>query len=482
MNMDLVKRSVKSASWNYSINFIEFVIAFFRQVILARLLAIEVFGIYSFASSIVFFTLLFPSFGMGSALLNRVPETDDTEKSASVHFTLKAIFTTIWFFALLILGYFFIEEKYFLALAVIGLARGINEFMQTARSLIFRSVDTRRIAVLRLITVISTLLVSVILALNGAGLWTLLSADILVTLIMFIGLYLWNPVWRPHFAWEKDIVRYMLDFGRKNFIAGLLSRALDRVDDIWTGFFLGELQLGFYSKAFSFAIMPRNLLGNPLVNVIRGSYAELKGDRKRLSRYFSIFNSVLLRSGFLIGGVLFLIAPEFILVVLGERWLPMLEAFQLMLIFTLIDPVKLSIGNVFVAVGKPEIIGRARFIQLVIMIIGLFILGPSFGITGVAVAVDIMVIAGLVQQLWLAKEFVDYSLKDLFLTPLISLGGGVALYFLVSHWVTPGTDIASGILKLGVFSIGYLAIFLAFEYQLVKNDYLPILRSGLRIK
>jgi len=478
--MNLVKRSITSASWNYSVNFIQFVITFVRQVILARLLDIEVFGIYSFTSSIVFLTIMIPNFGMGSALLNRVPETEDLDQSASVHFTLKTIFTSIWIIILISWGKIFFEDQYLLPLVVIVLARGANELIQTPRILLFRSVNTRRIAVLRLITTIGSFGITIILAMQGAGIWTLLSIDILVTLIMFIGLYIWNPVWKPRFSWTKDIVRYMLDFGWKNFFAGLLSRGLDRVDDIWTGFFLGELPLGFYSKAFSFATMPKNLLGKPLTDIIRGSYAELKGDRKRLSKSFFIFNSVLIRSGFFVGGVLYLVAPEFIAVVLGEKWMPMLTAFQLMLVFTLIDPVKLSIGNIFISVGKPEIIGKARLIQLIVMIIGLFTLGNSYGITGVAIAVDIMVIVGLTQQLWLVKKFVDYSVKDLFLTPLISLGGGIGLYLLISNWIIPGSDIARGFLKIGVFSLGYLVLFLSLEYQLIKNVYLPLVRSGFK--
>jgi len=115
------------------------------------------------------------------------------------------------------------------------------------------------------------------------------------------------------------------------------------------------------------------------------------------------------------------------------------------------------------------------------MIIGLFALGTSYGIAGVAIAVDIMVIVGLAQQLWLVKKFVDYSLKDLFLTPLISLGGGIGLYLLISNWIIPGSDIAHGFLKIGAFSLGYLVLFLSLEYQLIKNVYIPMVKSAFRV-
>jgi O-antigen/teichoic acid export membrane protein len=206
-------------------------------------------------------------------------------------------------------------------------------------------------------------------------------------------LYAWRPVWKPRFAWDPEVMRYFLDFGSRNFFNAILYQALDRIDDIWVGIFLGETATGFYSKAYSFATYPRKVLAAPVNWVIGGTYAELKHDRERLSRLFRIVNSVLIRSGFFLAGLLALIAPEFIRVLLGEKWLPMLNAFRLMLVFTLFDPIKITIASVIgLAGGKPEWVLGARTAQLVLMLVGLFALRPSLGISGVAIAVDGMLV------------------------------------------------------------------------------------------
>ena len=54
--------------------------------------------------------------------------------------------------------------------------------------------------------------------------------------------------------------------------------------------------------------------------------------------------------------------------------MPMLDAFRLMLVFTLFDPIKITVANLFIAVGEPEKVVRTRFIQAAVLIAGLFLL------------------------------------------------------------------------------------------------------------
>lgn len=213
-------------------------------------------------------------------------------------------------------------------------------------------------------------------------------------------------------------MRYFLRFGSRVLVAGLLAQALDRVDDLWAGLYLGETLLGFYSRAYQFATYPRKILATPVNAVAGGTYAELKEDRTSLSKAFFRVNALLVRSGFLVAGLLALIAPEFIRLVLGTKWPPMLSAFCLVLVFTLFDSLKGTIADlVRMGVGKPEQVVQARLAQLVVLVLGLFVLGPRLGIAGVALAVDAMLVVGIMFLLWRARAYVDFSLPRLFAVP-----------------------------------------------------------------
>ncbi|MFN2144353.1 MAG: polysaccharide biosynthesis C-terminal domain-containing protein, partial [Anaerolineales bacterium] len=185
-------------------------------------------------------------------------------------------------------------------------------------------------------------------------------------------------------------------------------------------------------------------------------------------------------SGFFLAGILFLIAPDLIQELLGDKWLPMVLPFQLMLIYTLFNPVKSSIGGLFVAVGRPETIVRARAIQLGIMLLGLFTLGFRYGIVGVAIAVDLMLILGLFLQLLLARDHVDYSWKDMFLNPFLCLIGGLVLYLVTSGWYHPANSWGAIIYSSLAFSLGYIGLYLLLEYHRLTGVYLPLVLDAIR--
>lgn len=448
-------------------------LGFGRSIILARLLPIEVFGIYALASSITSLTAPIASFCTGSAFLHRSEETQDEDYAAAIQFTLRLITTSLWIISLIIVGLVFTEGDNRVALCALAVIRGAAHLTETAKMILNRRVVHRRLAILQLVDATVSIVTIVAMAWFGATLWALLSGDIITLIVNCVGLYIWRPVWRPHLAWEPKIVRYYLSFGSRTLLATLLSRALDRVDDLWTGIFLGNTPLSFYARAYRFATYPRSILANPILAVTRGTYAELKEKRLQLSKAFFRVNALLIRSGFLLAGLLALVAPEFIRLLLGERWLPMLDAFRLMLVFTLFDPIKLTVGNLFVAVGKPELVVKARAIQLIVLVIGLFSLGLNWSISGVAVAVDIMLVVGIAILLWQARTYVDFSLGKLIGAPVIALI--LALILGLSATTLPrltSSDWISAIAKTTVFSAVYLALLLILE----RRQFIQVLR------
>ncbi|MGD2207178.1 MAG: oligosaccharide flippase family protein, partial [Anaerolineae bacterium] len=465
--MNIAKRTVHSTAYNVASSLVQTAIQFGRSIILARLLGPDAFGVYAFAGSWIVATRPLSQFGLGGALLHRARESEG-EIALRVHFTLSLGFSIVWAVGLASLGPWIIPDampqETLWALWILISAEFVDQLTFTARMVLVRRVVFRRIALMNISTTVIATTVAILLAWKEFGVWSLVVTDIIGAVILVIGYYTYRPVWRPRLGWSKDIVRYFLDFGRRTFLAGVLLRALDRVDDLWTGMFLGETPLGFYSRAYRFATYPRTILASPLNSVAAGTYAELRDKPKRLSQAFFRINSFLVRSGFLVAGLLALVAPEFIRIVLGTKWLPMLTAFRLMLVFTLLDPIKVTIANLFVAVGRPEKTVRTRFVQLVVLVIGLWILGPALGIEGVAVAVDVMLVVGIGLLLWQAREHVQFSLRRMFAVPTAALivgmiAGRAAILvpgILGSPWRT-------GSVKIAVFLVLYVGVVVLLE-------------------
>lgn len=462
--MSLAKRSVTSAAWNSFASVTRVVVLFMRSVLLARLLPVEVFGTYTLAGSVIALSLVLANFGMGGAFLHRAPETEDEEHAAAVHFTLKLIFTSVWAVVLAVGTFVFVTGQTRTALLFLIVTTSGVQLTQTPQLILTRRVVHRRLAFLQVSNVVLTTVVALGLAWQGITLWALLATDFVASLMYIVVLYIWRPVWRPRLAWSPTTVRYYLRFGLHNFLAQALLRALNRVDDLWAGRYLGEVALGYYSRAYTFATYPRQILAVPINQVAGGTYAELKENRRRLSQAFFRTNAFLVRSGFFLAGLLALVAPEFIRLVLRAKWLPMLDAFRLMLVFTLLDPIKVTVSNLFVAVGKPELVVRARFVQLVVLMIALYLLGPSLGISGVALAVDLMLVVGIAMLLWQARTYVDISLMRLFAVPGLALTLGLLAGFAAGNLPgIVGSDWWTGLAKIVAFSLLYGLVMLILE-------------------
>ncbi len=370
------------------------------------------------------------------------------------------------------------EPEYRWVFWVILASQVTDNLARVGQVKLIKRVVFRRIALVNIAVVIGTTISAVILAWKSFGIWSLVSTDILTALIVLIGCYTYRPIWRPRFGWSLQTAKYFMDFGKRTFAAGLLGQTLDRFDDLWTGIFLGDTALGFYSRAYTFATYPRKILAAPLNSVAGSTYAELKDQPIKLSQAFYRVNALLIRTGFLLAGLFALIAPEFIYLVIGEKWLPMLPAFRLMLVYTLLDPIKGTIANLFTSIGYPEKVMRARFVQLIVLVAGLFILGPRWEIEGVALAVDIMLVVGIGLLLWQARAYVSVSIKKLFLVPTIALLISMSLSFFViqifgifeNYWL-------SGIVKIVTFSLSYGLTIFIFE----RNQIFLLIKSLKRI-
>lgn len=477
---NLLQRSVRSVAWTGIANSAKLVVLYVRSVLLARLLPVEAFGTVRYAESIVVVSSVLVNFGLDAALLNRASETEDEGRAASIHLTLRLMLFVVWSAAALIFTLTATGGDTRLAFLIYIACNAIGLVTHTERLILVRRVAHRRIAVFSVADAAVSTVVALVLAWRGAYIWALLSLPLTTAILAFFTYVVWRPVWRPRLRWDRDGIRYYLRFGRASFPSMLLSRGLDRVDDIWTNIFLGEQALGFYSRAYAFANYPRSILAAPLNEVSGGTYAELKHDRRRLSQAFVRTNALLIRSSFLLGGLLVLIAPEFIRLQLTAKWMPMLDAFRLMAVYTLFSPLKNMLAMLFSVTGHPEQVLRARLVQMGVLVVGLFTLGRTYGITGVAAAATLMLLVGIAQFFWQARRLVDFSLRRLFLAPSVALTLAlIAGRLAILLPGVAGSDWRTGAVKSAFFLPVFALVMLALERETMRQM-AAIIRRALR--
>lgn len=479
--MTVAKKSAHAIAWNSIANIVRVLFLMMRSIMLARFLDIDLFGIYTFSVSIISITAFLLDFGMDGAFVHRASETMEEDNAATTYFTLTCILALFWGGSMSMGALILFDGIKRTVLLVLIMTTIFKQLTKPPRMILTRQVEHRRLAFLQSFNVIVGTVVAVILAWYTGSIWALLSVEIIPVITAIIVLYFWHPVWMPRLAWSPDQIRYFLQFGGQNLLAKLLAGAIKRVDDLWAGIVLGDTALGFYSRAYTFASYPANILATPINNVAIGTYAALKGNRLQLSQAFFRMNALLVRSGFLLAGLFSWAAPELIRIGIGAKWIPMLDPFRLMLVFAMLDPIKMTTANLFIAIGKPSLLVKTRLIQFGILVVALMGLAPTLGIIGVAIAADIMLVIGIALMLLEARLFVDISVRKLFQGPLLGLiiGSGFT-WGMIS--VLPGLrgDWASGFLKIVVFTTVYGLSLLILEPSEVKkalnlmSEYFPM--------
>lgn len=460
----VVQKSVTGSAYSIGSSAITIVVGFVRSVLLARLLLPEHFGVFALA---LFFSELLARprrFGFDDALVHRDARGEDMAS----HFALQtgtALFSLIIALGIVPLLRRLYPDQPLLAVVMVALVglEIIKAVSSTPEVVLVKRLEFKRIAVLDVGSSVSALLIAGLLAWNGAGVWSLVGERASGIIFRFLGLWAYRRPWNITLKTNWNTIKWFLRFGWYNFLTANMNFLLDRFDDFWTGTFLGSTPLGFYSKAYEFAGYPRRVVGNPIISVFFPVFARLQYDRRRLSKAFFRVASLIVRTGFLFAGTLALVTPDFIHVLIGDKWLPMALTFQLMLVYTLLDPLQALTGRLITALGNPQSVTQAKLVQLLVFVPAVVVLAHFFGINGVAVAADLMLFLGLVMLLVRAKEYVDYSLWRMVGYPTVALSLALASGTIVHTMANVQRPVASLLLKAATTAIVYGAVLFLFE-------------------
>jgi O-antigen/teichoic acid export membrane protein len=443
------------------------VLGFVRSVLLARLLAPDDVGIVSIALVITNFFASMSAFGLSAAFIQRKtaePEAISTYFVMRVGLVLLSVVLTVACIPLFRLIY---PEQPTLIPIVLALSaiRIVVALSATPMVLLQREMAFRRLAILDVLSSALMLIVAPLMAWQGWGPWSLVLGEQLTgVLVSAVGLWLYRPPWRLSLRVNRTIAGEYLRFGRFILANTQITYLLDRFDDFWVGTALGMSAAGFYAKAYEFARYPRRFIAMPLQPVFFSAYARLQDDRHRLSQAYYRLNSFVVRVGFLFALILVLIAPEFVELLLTAKWLPMVNAFRLMVVYSLFDPLIVTAGNLAAAMGQPQLLTRIKVLQAVVFVPLVILLASLWGIEGVAIAADVMLLIGIALILRYMRRFVDFSLWRLFSCPLLALFAGGAAGLGVEYGLNPPNLWVSMAGKAAAAGIAYAAVLAIFEH------------------
>lgn len=302
-------------------------------IVLARLLTPSEFGIVGAATVVVSFAQIFTLLGVGPALVH-LPEI--TRVHVRVGFGISLAFGLLFGIVILLsstaISQFFNMAELESVVRVLAVIFPITGAASVGFALLQRDLLFRPLAMIELLSfVIGFGLVAIILALMGFGVWALVAGQIgQATLRAAMILSLRHEY--IGIRWSSREARQLLSYGAGHSLARVANYLATQGDNLVVGRFLGADSLGLYTRAYQFMMLPTNLIGAVLNRVMFPTMAAVQNDRERLGRaYLNSLGSVTMVT-MPVAAVLFVAAPDLVLVVLGPNWLEVANPFRVLIV------------------------------------------------------------------------------------------------------------------------------------------------------
>lgn len=420
----MLDKTNESLAWNIVLPSAYQAIRFAFSIIIARILNPNDFGIMGLASIIIFYSNSLTNFGFSTALVRKKNIND---RHVSTIFTLNLLLSIVLFLILIFsakyISLFFKIKELKEVLLLLSIIFIITSFYTIPVTLLRRELKFKIIVKIEFIRGISQSIVTLLLALQGFQYWSLVIGNIfsqIFATLIIVYISNWKPKADLHIQSFKDLI----NFSSWSFVNGQLRLLNDYVDKLIIGKFLGSVYLGYYEKSFQIAFTPIQSISQRISGVMFSSFSRSNSDLKKIHTLLDkslIITSLLI---FPINFGLISIAPLFVKVLLGNKWVPMVPVFQILLLAFIL----LSLTNILEALNmssgyyKSYVKGRGICILFLIILCMSFV---QFGNYAIALCYLLYHFILFVFSLMLANNKFKFNLmnviKNIFPSLLISL-------------------------------------------------------------
>lgn len=321
-------------------------------VILSRLLLPADFGAFAILQLPIGWLNLLADAGIGAALIQRPFLTPDDEQAG---FTLRLLLALL-LGALLILAAGAVGRLYELAgettdmLRLLALGPALSALGTVPGVRLNRDLRFDRLALAEWGSLLVGQGTAVILAIMGAGLWSLVAGSLLTIFTGSLLVNLFAP-WRPRLATPGSAGRSLLRFGLPYQGQGLVHLAKDQVVPALGGLFFAGTQLGYLTWSQDVARWPR-LPADYAARVAFPAFARLQQNIAELNQLSG--SALRLISWLSFGAVAVAIglAPRLVGPVFGSAWQPAIPTLLIFLAQTPLDALAAVLLPLIYATGQ----------------------------------------------------------------------------------------------------------------------------------
>lgn len=405
-------KTVSGLLWKFSEKIVTQFISVLIQIILARILLPEDYGIIALITVFIALSDVFILQGFTTALIQK-KEADDIDFS-SVFFANLIIASLLYTFLYISsdrLALFYDNPILSPITKVLSLNIIFGAFSAVHNAYLSKKLDFKKSFYRKLSYIVSYGLVGIILAYSGLGVWALVYARVSGT---FLGsLVLWISVpWKPQLTFSISRLKQLFKYSSKILGSNLFTQFFYHLNSLLIGKFHPTADLGYYQKGRQIPELVMGAIDGTISEVMYPTFSNLQNNVNTLK---SSLRRSLKTSYYLVLPILvflFIISEPLTILLLTEKWINSVPIMKMTCVVCMFWPMSLRM-HALNALGKSEITFKLSIVQHMIGLLFLC-LTVKHGILIIMQGTIITSVIIILISSFFVKKFINYSLSEMF--------------------------------------------------------------------
>jgi O-antigen/teichoic acid export membrane protein len=377
------EQTIQSGIWLSVLNVGDRVLQLVKVIVIARILSPKAFGLLGIALLVFSGLRSLSSLGFDAALVQNKNENIDPYLNTAwlIKIARGLLITIIAFFAAPYLAELFNEPQSQPLIRVIVAANLLLSLQNPAVVYFTKNLNFHKEFVYQLGGRLVDISVAVVLALILKNVWALAWGITAMNFTKFCISYLIHD-FRPNIEFNSQYGKEMFGFGKWMFVTSILLFIFLQGDDAFVGWFFGATILGYYQLGYRFSNAPATEVAQVISRVAYPAFSKIQNEISKLrTGFYRVLQFSVVISFPMAAGIV-AVTPQFVPVIFGKQWSPMIPLMQGLAVWGGIRSVT-NYGAIFKAVGRPDLDTKLAAVRVIILAAFIYPASESLGIMGV---------------------------------------------------------------------------------------------------
>ncbi len=465
---ELKSKTISGIQWSaverFSLQGVQFAI----NIIMARLLLPSDYGMIGMLAIFLQISQTFMDSGFSDAL---VQKKDRTEKDLSTVFYFN-IAISILLYSLLFISAPFISRFYHMSeltwvTRILTLNLIITSFAAIPKTILMIRIDFKTQSKISLISAIASGCIGIAMAYKEYGVWALVCQSLLNALFVTLLSY-YYITWRPLRVFSKDSFLNLFSFGSKLLYSRLIHALYYNLYAIIIGRRYSSAELGYYTRAEQFAILPSGNINAIISRVTFPILSSIQDDDERLALAYRKYIKL---ASFLIFPLMIglaAIAEPLISFLLTDKWLGAVILLQILCLDWMLDHLSQINLNLLLVKGHSDWALRLEIIKKIIAT-SILVISIPFGIEAMCWGRVLYAVIATYMNSHYTSRLIKLSfvtqLKDYFPSLLLAVAMGGIVYYSIAIFSSDLLKIVGGFFIGAVFYVILSVLFKMDEFK-----------------